>query len=325
MENNKYKNSKIFEIINKKGRFIGSTFSLALSNKLASYRRDYLNYIKGLKKYNVVFEILKHGCYKINLLELYSCSSIDELRAREQFWIEKLSCINKDYENFENDVSQDVKIENDVSQDVKIENDVSQDEKVENDAIKIEADVSQDVKIENDVSQDEKVENNIIDKPNNFEKIRIKVEPFKFKIEEPTYDIRQKTKIKKKKLNSTRKTPFVFDKIKQLDKIEKKITKSIDFKFESESESESDENESESDEEEFEFIDGDYNNIIDKYNTSETMSFLALCKENLLKKGRTDIIDKCFEKYNSFVKTDMTLKSYAKDMIQNILKINRLT
>ena len=241
MENNKYKNSKIFEIINKKGRFIGSTFSLALSNKLASYRRDYLNYIKGLKKYNVVFEILKHGCYKINLLELYSCSSIDELRAREQFWIEKLSCINKDYENFENDVSQDVKIENDVSQDVKIENDVSQDvkiendvsqdEKVENDAIKIEADVSQDVKIENDVSQDEKVENNIIDKPNNFEKIRIKVEPFKFKIEEPTYDIRQKTKIKKKKLNSTRKTPFVFDKIKQLDKIEKKITKSIDFKI----------------------------------------------------------------------------------------------
>ena len=306
MENNKYKTSKIFEIINKKGRFIGSTFSLALSNKLASYRKDFLNYTKGLKKYNIVFEILKHGCYKINLLESYSCSSIDELRAREQFWIEKLNCINKDYEKVENAMA--VKVENDVSH---VENDVSH---VENDVLHVENDVLH-------------VENDEIDKPNNFEKININVEPFKIE-ESPIYDIRQKTKNKKKNINSTRKMPFVFDKIHQLDKdsgddvsSEKKVTKSIkDFKFElisDESESEIDDDS----DEDFEFVDGDYNPIIDKYNASETMSFIQLCKSQLLKKGRTDIIDKCFEKYTSFVKTDMTMKAYAKDLIQHILQL----
>jgi len=343
MENNKYKTSKIFEIINKKGRFIGSTFSLALSNKLASYRKDFLNYTKGLKKYNIVFEILKHGCYKINLLESFSCSSIDELRAREQFWIEKLNCINKDYENFEkvennmcetdeNKISHEmvVKVKNDtefnicetdepVSQDAKIENVVSRDDVIENV-------VSRDVAIKtfSHIKNDEN------DKSNNFEKIKMNAEPFKLKIMEDfakeKYDKRQKTKNKKKDINSTRKMPFVFDKIKQLDKdiIEKKVTKEIkDFKFELSDESEeSEENdENEEDEEDFEFIDGNYDPIIDKYNTSETMSFIELCKINLSKKGRTDIIDKCFEKYNSFVKTDITTKVYAKDLIREILQL----
>ena len=184
--------------------------------------------------------------------------------------------------------------------------------------------------VENDVLH---VENDEIDKPNNFEKININVEPFKIE-EFPIYDIRQKTKNKKKNINSTRKMPFVFDKIHQLDKdsgvssydvsSEKKVTKSIkDFKFElisDESESEIEEIDDDIDED-FEFVDGDYNPIIDKYNASETMSFIQLCKSHLLKKGRTDIIDKCFEKYNSFVKTDMTMKAYAKDLIQHILQL----
>jgi len=340
MENNKYKTSKIFEIINKKGRFIGSTFSLALSNKLASYRKDYLNYTKGLKKYNVVFEILKYGCYKINLLESYSCSSIDELRAREQFWIEKLNCINKEYENFETE-NDAVKVETNRETN---ENEIVVNTDAEPNICETEeTDVSQDVVIENVVSQ---VETDILHvendknkiKSTNFEKINIKAEPFKFKIMEdfvedlPTYDKRQRTKNKKRNLNSTRKMPFVFDKIKQLDKdpIEKKVTKEIkDFKFElisdeseeSEENDENDENEEDESDEDFEFVDGNYDPIIDKYNTSETMSFIELCKINLLKRGRTDIIDKCCAKYNSFVKTDMTMKAHAKDLIQHILQL----
>ena len=94
-----YQNGKIYKIVcNITGEiYIGST-TLALSQRLAGHRRDYLNYVKGkITKCQCTssFQIIERGDYNIISLELYPCLLRDELLRQERFYFDNIDCINK--------------------------------------------------------------------------------------------------------------------------------------------------------------------------------------------------------------------------------------
>ncbi len=88
---NKYTNGKIYKIIdNTNGNiYIGST--------IRSLKRRLQLHIHDLKKkvYLTSSEIIKNGNYKIELIENYSCNNDEELRKREQYYIDNNKCVNK--------------------------------------------------------------------------------------------------------------------------------------------------------------------------------------------------------------------------------------
>jgi len=92
-----YKQSKIYElrcnITNK--IYYGSTTKHYLSQRLTEHKAQYKRYLKDKKQYYSSFEILKNDDYKIILVENFECNSKDELRAREQHYINNNDCINK--------------------------------------------------------------------------------------------------------------------------------------------------------------------------------------------------------------------------------------
>ena len=93
----RYRHGKIYKIVsNKTGLvYIGSTCK-TLPQRIAQHERDYKQYLKTGKKYNVYmtsFKILKHGNYQIQLVENVPCKNSKELHAREKYWIEKTNCV----------------------------------------------------------------------------------------------------------------------------------------------------------------------------------------------------------------------------------------
>ena len=99
MSQSRYRHGKIYKIVsNKTGLvYIGSTCN-TLTQRIAQHERDYKQYQKTGKKYNIYmtsFKILKYGNYQIQLVENYPCKNSKELHEREKYWIEKTNCINK--------------------------------------------------------------------------------------------------------------------------------------------------------------------------------------------------------------------------------------
>lgn len=78
--------------------YVGSTCKKYLSQRLQKHLENYRNYLDN-KKYGThyvsSYEVLEHNHYKIILLESCPCSSIDELKAREQYYIDTLECVNR--------------------------------------------------------------------------------------------------------------------------------------------------------------------------------------------------------------------------------------
>jgi len=92
-----YSKSKIYEIrcnITNK-IYYGSTTKKYLSSRLSEHRTQFKRWLKDNKSYCSSFEIIKNGDYKIILVENFECKSKDELRAREQHYINNNDCINK--------------------------------------------------------------------------------------------------------------------------------------------------------------------------------------------------------------------------------------
>ena len=86
---NKYENSKIYKIIN--DDYPGLTYYGSTYNSLAkrvSVHRSPLNECS-----TKMFQA--SGKMEIFLIESYPCNNIDELRARERYYIENNECINK--------------------------------------------------------------------------------------------------------------------------------------------------------------------------------------------------------------------------------------
>ena len=90
-----YANGKIYRIVSKTGKqYVGSTTE-TLSQRLARHRgytRDKTNH--GISSVQILMEDPQA---KIILIENFPCQNNDELRAREQYWIENIEggCVNK--------------------------------------------------------------------------------------------------------------------------------------------------------------------------------------------------------------------------------------
>ena len=94
-----YQNGKIYRItsLGTSDIYIGSTVS-KLNKRLSDHIYYYNKYLNGNKRcYITSYEILKHGDYKIELIENYPCDNKEELHKKEQYYLYfyKDICVNK--------------------------------------------------------------------------------------------------------------------------------------------------------------------------------------------------------------------------------------
>lgn len=96
---NKYQRGKVYKLISEQSDkvYVGSTCEPTLARRLATHRADYKYWLNGSRKgYVSSFEILQYDDCKIILIEDYPCENKDNLRSREQYWIEQTpNCCNK--------------------------------------------------------------------------------------------------------------------------------------------------------------------------------------------------------------------------------------
>jgi len=93
-----YNQGKIYKIIdNTNGNsYIGSTCKDILAERLIEHKSKYKLYTeKGIGDKISVFDILKNNDYKIILIQDFPCKTKDQLRAKEQYWIDKVESVNK--------------------------------------------------------------------------------------------------------------------------------------------------------------------------------------------------------------------------------------
>jgi hypothetical protein len=96
-----YQEGKIYKIIcNQIDKvYIGSTCAKYLSYRMTHHRASYKKWSNDNNsiRYITSFKLLEDPDAKIILIEQFPCNSKDELRAREQYWIEKYGnkCVNK--------------------------------------------------------------------------------------------------------------------------------------------------------------------------------------------------------------------------------------
>ena len=86
-----FANSKIYKLYSNNLSdtcYIGSTV-LTLKRRLSIHVCDAKN------KHHASRKIIEAGNYHMDELEAYPCTSLMELRKREQYWMEKLVCCNK--------------------------------------------------------------------------------------------------------------------------------------------------------------------------------------------------------------------------------------
>ena len=93
-----YQNGKIYKITSNKTEkiYIGSTAHEYLSQRMRTHKSDYGKWKNGKPCYVSSFELLQYDDCLIILIEAFPCNSKDELRAREQHWINenKDVCLN---------------------------------------------------------------------------------------------------------------------------------------------------------------------------------------------------------------------------------------
>jgi len=94
---NKYNDSKIYKIVDNTSDkvYIGSTCCKYLSQRLQKHVHTYKQYLKNNYHRVSSFDIIENGNYDIILLENVNCETIDQLRARERFYIQSNVCVNQ--------------------------------------------------------------------------------------------------------------------------------------------------------------------------------------------------------------------------------------
>jgi predicted GIY-YIG superfamily endonuclease len=88
-----YNQSKIYKIIDNKNNevYIGSTTQYYLQDRIRTHKsKTKLGKNGCMSRY-----IIERGDWRTELIENYSCNNIQELNEREQYWIDKIDCINK--------------------------------------------------------------------------------------------------------------------------------------------------------------------------------------------------------------------------------------
>lgn len=94
---NKYQQGKIYKIHCEitEDEYIGST-CIDLDVRLDQHDFAYKTYANGKKcRYMSSFDIMKNGKCKIELIEDYPCENLQQLRAREGYYIGIMKCVNK--------------------------------------------------------------------------------------------------------------------------------------------------------------------------------------------------------------------------------------
>lgn len=88
-----YKNGKIYKIVSSYTDmvYIGSTTKKYLSDRFYYHNHKCRRWLQNVDYYLSSFSLLLYGDDRIVLLENVSCSSKNELQAREQYWIEYYS------------------------------------------------------------------------------------------------------------------------------------------------------------------------------------------------------------------------------------------
>jgi hypothetical protein len=84
-----YAKAKLYKISSPNTQlvYIGSSCAPLLSARLSKHVHDLKRYKQGDFHFISSFIVLEAGDYKIELLELYPCEHKDQLRTREQFWL----------------------------------------------------------------------------------------------------------------------------------------------------------------------------------------------------------------------------------------------
>lgn len=94
----RYENSKIYKIWSLKGDkiFISSTTKDYLCQRMTAHRLQYSQWTEGKVRY-IEFELFDEygieNC-QISLIEDYPCGSCDQLRARKDFHVGVIQCVN---------------------------------------------------------------------------------------------------------------------------------------------------------------------------------------------------------------------------------------
>ena len=98
MANSRYQNGKIYKITAGNGDgpcYVGSTCTKYLAARLCGHQAGLKRWKAGKRSYVSSFDLLEQGEVEITLIELFPTRSLDELKARERYWIERLDCVNK--------------------------------------------------------------------------------------------------------------------------------------------------------------------------------------------------------------------------------------
>ena len=94
-----YELGKIYKIVDytNDNIYVGSTAEPTLARRMCKHKASYNCWLNPNVKQGHMrsFDIIKNGDFKIILLESYPCESKDQLCAREQYWMDRLVCINK--------------------------------------------------------------------------------------------------------------------------------------------------------------------------------------------------------------------------------------
>ena len=94
-----YKNGKIYKLVTDKDPslvYIGSTTS-TLSRRKSGHKNNFIRWqSSGCGNYVTSFDVFKcDNNPTIVLIERCTCSTKEELLKRERYWIERLTCVNK--------------------------------------------------------------------------------------------------------------------------------------------------------------------------------------------------------------------------------------
>lgn len=96
-----YGNGKIYKIVSNQTDkvYIGSTTKKYLSQRMDDHRRNFRDWKNKKFPYLTSFDILQFDDANIVLIEGFDCKSKDELRSREQHYIEQFKdvCVNSHY------------------------------------------------------------------------------------------------------------------------------------------------------------------------------------------------------------------------------------
>lgn len=91
-----YQKGKIYRLVcNITGKqYVGST-TVKLCDRKAGHNTQYKLFLKGKARCMTSFDIVKNGDFSIVLIEEFPSQTIEQLMARERYWIEQTDCLNK--------------------------------------------------------------------------------------------------------------------------------------------------------------------------------------------------------------------------------------